>query len=84
MSLTAIIQIIYLAINLAGVAINLIWFISDTNSSIISDMYTFISKHFGNVAVVISSIFIIVLFLPTLAVMSAVLTFIMLVSTYSK
>jgi hypothetical protein len=78
-----ILRIIYLVINIIGTTIGLVW-LNRAEDSIISNCFTFISNHFGNIGVVISSILFIALFLPALAIITMVITFMSLVSTYSK
>ena len=80
----AILQIIYLIINLIGFAFGLVWFICPPEYTFISDFFTLVAKYLGNFGLIIISILAITLFLPTLAIMTAIITFTMLIGTYLK
>jgi hypothetical protein len=79
----AILQIIYLVINLIGTIIGLVW-LNRAEDSIISSCFTFISNHFGNIGVAIASILFVALFIPAITAISIVITFLSLISTYFK
>ena len=78
----AVLQIIYLTINLIGVIVGLVYFCTEAESSFFSNVFTFIRKHFKGVGVIISAILFISLMLPTLAFMSAVVAFTAICGTY--
>lgn len=80
----AVLQIVYLAINIVGVVLSLAFFISDTDCSLVSTVFTFVGNRLGNIPLAIISILLIALFIPTLAFMTAVMAFIMLYGTYAK
>ena len=85
MSIIAYLQITYLVINLVGIIVNLVLFACDTvDSTIISTVFSFISRYLGNIPLAIISILFIILFLPTLTVVAAFFAFISLWGTYSR
>jgi hypothetical protein len=71
----AILQIIYLAINVVGIIAGLIYFVSSAECVLFSNIFTFVHKYFKNVGLAIITILFILLLLPTLTVMSAIITF---------
>jgi len=83
MTFLAIIQIIYLAINLFGLGVS-IYFICGTTDDfpIVSKLFSFIARHFGKVAFIITGILLTILFLPTIALTAAFITFMWLWGTY--
>jgi len=80
----AVLQIIYLAINIVGIIAGLIYFVSGAEVAIFSDLFTFIRKYFKKVGVIITAILLISLLLPTIAFMSAVIAFVLLYGTYAE
>lgn len=78
----AVLQIIYLAINIVGIIAGLIYFVSSAECSIFSDLFTFIRKYFKKVGVIITAILLICLLLPTITFMSALIAFVTLYGTY--
>lgn len=85
MSLLAYLQITYLVINLVGIIVNLVFITCEgLDCDIISIIFSFISKYLGNIALVIISILLIILFLPTLTVVSALFAFTSLWGAYSR
>lgn len=79
----AILQIIYLAINVVGIIAGLIYFISSAEYVIFSNIFTFVYKYFKNVGLAVVIILLILLLLPTIAVMSAIITFTAVYGSYS-
>ena len=79
----AVLQIIYLAINVIGIVVGLIYFASAAECTIFSNIFTFIHKYFKNIGVAIIAFLIILLMLPALAVVSAVISFTAIYGTYS-
>ena len=80
----AVLQIIYLAINIVGIIAGLIYFISGADCSLCSDLFTFVSKYFKKVGVVIVALLLIGLLLPTITFMSALVAFVLLYGTYAE
>ena len=78
----AILQIIYLAINVISIIVALIYYIGEAETTIFSDLFTFIHKHFKKVGVFITAFVLISILLPTIAFMSALTAFIMIYGTY--
>lgn len=78
-----VLQIIYLAINVIGIITSLIYFTAEAECPIFSNLFTFIHKHFKNIGVVVFSILLIILLLPTITFMSAVLAFTVIYGTYT-
>ena len=79
----AILQISYLAINVVGIIAGLIYFITEAECNIFSNIFTFVHKYFKNVGLAIVTILFILLLLPTLTVMSAIITFTAVYGGYS-
>lgn len=77
-------QILYLIINLIGATIGLVWFFNEAEPSCISNFFTFIGKHLGSIILALVAIISLLLFLPALAFMTVVITFIMIYGSYSK
>ena len=77
-------QIIYLTINIIGVIASLIWFIGEIDYPVISNIFTALSRHLGNIGLTIIGTLLIILFIPTISLMSVIMAFIMLVGTYSN
>ena len=80
----AILQNIYLLINIIGVVIGLYTLFSEAELLFISSFFSFISRRLGNVFLAIISIALILLFIPTLTIMTVLMTFIMLWGEYSN
>lgn len=80
----AVLQIIYLAINIVGIIAGLIYFVSSAECSIFSDLFTFIRKYFKKVGVIITAILLICLLLPTITFMSALIAFVTLYGIYTE
>ena len=80
----AVLQIIYLAINIVGIIAGLIYFISSAECSLCSDLFTFVRKYFKKVGVVIVALLLIGLLLPTITFMSALIALVTLCGTYME
>ena len=80
----ATLQIIYLIVNIIGITFGLAWYLGATETVFISDFFTFVSKRLGNIGLIFISFFMIILFLPALTTTVALITFIMILGTYSK
>lgn len=78
----AIFQIIYLAINIIGTVLSLIWFIGEIDCPIISALFDAISKCCGNIGVTILGILLVLLFLPTISIMANIMLLIMIIGTF--
>ena len=78
----AIFQIIYLAINIIGTVLSLIWFIGEIDCPIISALFDVISKCCGNIGVTILGILLVLLFLPTISIMANIMLLIMIIGTF--
>ena len=84
MSIMAYLQIIYLVLNLIGIIVNIVFIACEgADCDIVSTVFSFISKYFGNVILAILGVLLIILFLPTLAVVAAIFAFISLWGAYS-
>ena len=79
----AVLQIIYLAINVIGIVAGLIYFIRDTECYIFSDLFSAIHKRFKNVGLCFITLLLIALFIPAIAFLSAAILFITSYGTYS-
>lgn len=85
MTIMAYLQIIYLAINLVGIIVNLVFIACEgADSPSVSTIFSFISKYFGNIVLAIISILLIILFLPTLTIVSALFAFTSIWGAYSR
>ena len=80
----AVLQIIYLVINIIGFAFGLVWFVGPPDNAFISDFFTLIHKYLSNIGLVIVGIFSILLFLPTITLMTSIILFTTLISNYSN
>ncbi len=79
----AVLQIIYLAINVIGTIAGIIYFVSSAECDLFSNIFTFVHKYFKNVGLAIATILFVLLLLPTLTVMSVITTFIAVYGNYS-
>lgn len=85
MSIIAYLQIAYLIINLVGIVVNLVFLSCDlVDSTVVSTVFSFISRYLGNIPLAIISILFIILFLPTLTVVAAFFAFTSLWGAYSR
>ena len=78
----AVLQIIYLTINIIAMIVGLVYFCSEAEVNLFSNVFTFIRKYFKSVGVIIVAILLISLLLPALAFISAVIAFTMICGTY--
>ena len=78
----AILQTIYLLVNIIGVTVGLVWFVTAADCFGISQLLTFTKKHFGKIGVVIVGCFVTILFAPAIALVSIIITFITLIGAY--
>lgn len=79
----AVLQIIYFVINIVGVIAGLIYFASDTECYIFSDIFTFIHRYFKNVGLAIITLLLITLLLPAITFITVAISFITVYDTYS-
>lgn len=79
----AVLQIIYLAINVIGIVAGSIYFVTAADCNIFSNIFTFVHKYLKNIGLVIVTVLLILLLLPTIAVLSAIITFITVYIAYS-
>ena len=79
-----IVQSIYLGLNIVGVLVGLILICNTEKFPVVQTFFGFVEKYLGNIPLVIISILLITLFLPTIAIITAVLIFVLLWGSYSK
>lgn len=80
----AVIQIIYLVINLIGIGIGIATIPSSDEFPFIADFFSFIGRRFGNIVLAITGILFIALFIPAISFMSIVFAFLMLWGEHSR
>ncbi len=78
----AVLQIIYLAINAIGMIVGLVYFCSEAECNLFSNIFTLVQKYFKNAGVIVFAILLIGLLLPALTFMSVVVAFTMICGTY--
>ena len=79
----AVLQIIYLTINVIGIVAGLIYFVTAADCNIFSNIFTFVHKYLKNIGLAIVTVLLILLLLPTITVLSAIITFITVYVAYS-
>ena len=79
----AVLQIIYLAINVVGIVAGLVYFVTAADCDIFSNIFTFVHKYLKNIGLVIVTVLLILLLLPTITVLSAIITFTTTYGAYS-
>jgi hypothetical protein len=79
----AVLQIIYLAINVVGIVAGLIYFVTAADCNIFSNIFTFVHKYLKNIVLAIIAILFILLLLPAIAILSAIITFTTIYGAYS-
>lgn len=77
----AVFQIIYLALNVIGIVAGLIYMFVDSDWSIIDNFFSAVTSFLGKIGCLIVGSLGILLFFPAIAVLTAVMLFIVLVST---
>ena len=77
----AIFQIIYLAINIIGTIISLVWFIGEIDCPVISILFDGVAKCCGNIGVTSVGILLVLLFIPTISFMTILGLLIMIIGT---
>ena len=77
----AIFQIIYLALNVIGVIAGFIYMFVESDWSIVDNFFSTVTSSLGRIGCLIVGSIGILLFFPAIAVMTATLLFIILVST---
>lgn len=80
----AIIQIIYLSINLIGIGICLAALPNTEDFPFVADFFSFVGRRLGNVGLAIVGTIFIALFIPTISFMAILFAFIMLWGEHSK
>ena len=80
----AVIQIIYLAINLIGIGIGIAYIYCSDDFTFVADFFSFMSKRLGNIGLAITSTIFIALFIPAISFMAVLFAFIMIWGEYSK
>ena len=79
----AVLQIIYFAINVVGIVAGLIYFVTAADCNIFSNVFTFVHRYLKNIGLAIVTVLLILLLLPTIAVLSAIITFTTVYGAYS-
>ena len=80
----AVVQIIYLVINLIGIGMFLATLPSSGDVLFISTFFNFVGKHLGKFALALICVLFIGLFLPTLTFMTVLLTFMMIFNEHAN
>ena len=79
----AILQNIYLLVNIIGVAVGLVWFVTAADCPFVSTFFTAVRKYLGKPGVFITSTLVVLLLIPSITIMSIILTFTMLLGNYA-
>lgn len=77
----AVFQIIYLALNVIGLIASLIYTFVESDWSIVDNFFSTVTRALGKIGCLIVGSLGILLFFPAIAVMTAIILFIVLVST---
>ena len=78
----AVFQIIYVVINVIAVIFGIFWFTDLWALDIVSNIFSFINKHFGKPGAVITAILAVGLFIPAISIFAVIAVFTVIIGAF--